>query len=95
MKNLLCTHPGEDFLKPHGITQYRLAKDIGVSAMRIHEIIKGKRAITADTALRLGKYFGTTPQIWLRLQARYDLEKAQLEIGKRIEEEVPELNTVQ
>ena len=98
MKNLLCIHPGEhlleDFLKPHGITQYRLAKDIGVSAMRIHEIIKGKRAITADTALRLGKYFGTTPQIWLRLQARYDLEKAQLKVGKKIEEEVRELNTV-
>ncbi len=63
--------------------------------MRIHEIIKGKRAITADSALRLGKYFGTTPQIWLRLQARYDLEKAQITIGKRIEEEVPELNPIQ
>ena len=98
MKNLLCIHPGEhlleDFLKPHGITPYRLAKDIGVSAMRIHEIIKGKRAITADTALRLGKYFGTTPQIWMRLQARYDLEKAQLEVGGKIEEEVPALNSV-
>ena len=97
MKNLLCIHPGEhlleDFLKPHVITPYRLAKDIGVSAMRIHEIIKGKRAITADTALRLGKYFGTTPQIWMRLQARYDLEKAQLEVGGKIEEEVPALNS--
>ncbi len=98
MNNLLCIHPGEhlleDFLKPHGITQYRLAKDIGVSAMRIHEIIKGKRAITADTALRLGKYFGTTARIWMRLQARYDLEKAQLAVGKKIEEEVPALNSV-
>lgn len=62
--------------------------------MRIHEIIKGKRAITADTALRLGKYFGTTARIWMRLQARYDLEKAQLAVGKKIEEEVPALNSV-
>ncbi len=95
MKNLLCIHPGEclleDFIKPHEITQYRLAKDIGVSPMRIHEIVKGKRSITADTALRLGKYFGTTPQIWMRLQARYDLEKAELEVGKKIEHEVQEL----
>ena len=64
----------EDFLKPLGLSQYRLAKDIGVPARRINEIVKGKRAITADTALRLGRFFRMSPQFWLNLQAHYDLE---------------------
>lgn len=94
MKSLLCIHPGEflveDFMKPYGLSQYRLAKDIGVTPIRISEIIKGKRSISADTALRLSKYFGTTAQIWLRLQARYDLEKAEKELGQKINREVKE-----
>jgi len=73
-------HPGEilfeDFLKPMGITQYRLAKSIGVSQRRIGEIISGRRAITADTALRLARFFGTDAQTWMNLQAHYDLEVA-------------------
>ncbi|HUK56351.1 MAG TPA: HigA family addiction module antitoxin [Nitrospiria bacterium] len=71
-------HPGEvlheEFLKPMGISQYRLAKDISVPARRINEIVHGKRAITADTALRLGRYFKMSPEFWLNLQAMYDLE---------------------
>ncbi len=71
-------HPGEilmeEFLKPLEISQYRLAKDIGVAPRRINEIVHGKRTITADTALRLGKYFSTSPQFWLNLQSHYDLE---------------------
>jgi len=98
MKSLLCIHPGEylleDFMKPHGITQYRLAKDISVTPIRISEIIKGKRSITADTALRLSKYFGTTPQIWMRLQVRFDLEKTQKEIGEKIDHDVKLLAAV-
>lgn len=95
MEDLLCIHPGEvlieDFMKPHGLSQYRLSKDIGVSPMRISQIVNGKRSITADTALRLGKYFGTSAEVWLRLQARFDLERAQKEVGRRIDEEVPVL----
>ena len=87
--------PGEilqqEFLLPMELSQYRVAKDIHVSPRRINEIVKGKRAITADTALRLGHYFGTTAQIWMRLQARYDLEKAEKELGKKIFREVKEL----
>ena len=64
----------EEFLKPLEISQYRLAKDIGVAPRRINEIVHGKRTITADTALRLGKYFSTSPQFWLNLQSHYDLE---------------------
>lgn len=66
----------EEFLAPMGISQYRLAKEIHVSPRRINEIVKGKRAITADTALRLGKFFGTTAQFWINLQTSYDLECA-------------------
>ncbi len=95
MKSLLCIHPGEflleDFMKPYGLTQYRLAKDIGVTPIRISQIVNGKRSVSADTALRFSKYFGTTAQIWLRLQARYDLEKAEKEIGNKINREVKEL----
>lgn len=85
-------HPGEvlleDFMKPLGLTQYRLAKDIGVPALRISQIVRGQRSITADTALRLARYFGTSPNVWLNLQAAYDLEVAQRQTGKRIEREV-------
>jgi addiction module HigA family antidote len=83
-KNLLpLTTPGEvlaeEFLIPLGVSQYRLAKDIGISPRRINEIVHGKRAITPDTALRLGKYLGISAQFWLNLQARYDLQKAERE----------------
>lgn len=78
----------EEFLKPMEITQYRLAKDIGVPPRRINEIVKGVRAITADTALRLGKYFGMTPEFWLNLQTHYDLEQEQERLAGRLEKEV-------
>jgi antitoxin HigA-1 len=85
-------HPGEvlleEFLDPMGITQYRLAKATGVDPRRINGIVHGKRAITADTALRLGLFFGIEPQMWLNLQARYDLEVATQVHGREIEEEV-------
>jgi addiction module HigA family antidote len=85
-------HPGEvlleDFMKPLGLTQYRLAKDIGVTPIRISQIVHGKRAITVDTAMRLARYFGTSASVWLRLQVNYDLEVAELELSDRINEEV-------
>lgn len=85
-------HPGEilneEFLKPMGITQYRLAKDIGISPRRINEIVKGIRTISVDSALRLARYFGTTPQFWLHLQSRYDLETELSKLGKRLKKEV-------
>ena len=85
-------HPGEvlaeEFLGPLGLTQYRLAKDTSVPARRINEIVKGERAISADTALRLAKYFGTSDLFWLNLQARYDLEIQRDRLGKRLEIEV-------
>jgi addiction module HigA family antidote len=77
-RKLASIHPGEvlhaDFLEPLGLSQYRLAQDISVSPRRINEIVHGKRAISADTALRLARYFGTTERFWLNLQARFDLE---------------------
>ena len=92
MKTLPPIHPGEilaeDFLKPIGLSQHRVAKDIGVSPLRISQIIRGKRSISADTALRLARYFGTSAVVWLRLQARYDLEMAEAQISKRIKREV-------
>jgi len=85
-------HPGEilleEFLTPMGITQYRLAKSIHVPQRRISEIVHGKRAIIADTALRLGRFFGMEPQFWLNLQSRYDLLAAEQALGERIETEV-------
>ncbi|MFN8385583.1 MAG: HigA family addiction module antitoxin [Anaerolineales bacterium] len=85
-------HPGEvlleDFMKPLRLTQYRLAQDIGVSPIRISQIVHGERAITVDTALRLARYFGTSAAVWLRMQVRYDLEVAESELGRRIEREV-------
>ena len=85
-------HPGEvlvdEFLKPMNITQYRLAKDIHVPARRINEIVHGNRAVSADTSLRLARYFGLSPQFWLNLQASYDLETERDRIGSRIDREV-------
>lgn len=85
-------HPGEilleEFLKPMELSQYRLAQSVNVSPRRINEIVQGKRAISADTALRLGRYFGTTAAFWLNLQARYDLEVAADALGDRLVKEV-------
>ena len=94
-KKIQSIHPGEilleEFLIPLKITQYRVAKDIHVSSRRINEIVHGTRAITADTALRLGRYFGTSPYFWINLQARYDLENESDQSLKKIEHEVREL----
>lgn len=84
----------EDFLKPLGLSQYRLALDIGVPPRRINEIVKGQRAVTADTALRLGRYFGMSAQFWLNLQSHRDLEVEQAKLGKRLEKEVKVLAAV-
>jgi addiction module HigA family antidote len=85
-------HPGEvlleDFMKPLGLSQYRLAKDIGVTPIRISQIVNGQRSITVDTALRLARYFGTSAAVWLRLQMRYDLEVAENELQEKINREV-------
>jgi len=85
-------HPGEillkDFLVSMGISQYRLAKDTGVPPRRINEIVKGKRAITADTAIRLGRFFGMEAQFWLNLQSRYDLAVTLEALGGRLLKEV-------
>ena len=85
-------HPGEilaqEFLEPLEVSQYRLAKDISVAPRRINEIVHGKRAITADTALRLARYFGTTERFWMNLQARYDLEVEKDRLGPRLKREV-------
>jgi len=85
-------HPGEilmeEFLKPLGISQYRLAKDISVPARRINEIVQRKRSISADTALRLSRYFNLSERFWLNLQARYDLEMQKEKLDRRIETEV-------
>ena len=86
-------HPGEilleEFMEPMGISQNRLARDLGVPPNRIHAIVKGKRSITADTALRLARYFGTSPEFWLGLQMEYDLEEAAQKAGKELERIVP------
>ena len=91
-RRLQPVHPGEilreEFLDPMGISQYRLAKDITVYPRRINAIIQGKRAITADTALRLARYFDTSERFWLNLQAQYDLEVERDELGSRLEKEV-------
>src|SRR3954452_14893640 len=78
----------EEFLSPFGISQYRLAKDTSVPPRRINEIVRGMRAITADTALRLARYFGTTEKFWLNLQAHYDLEVEKERLGDRLAREV-------
>jgi addiction module HigA family antidote len=91
-KKLKPIHPGEilmdEFLKPLNLSQYRLAKEISVPARRINEIVHGKRAVSADTALRLSRFFGTTDRFWLNIQAGYDLEVEKDRLGKRLEREV-------
>jgi len=92
VKRLAPIHPGEvlneDFLKPLGLTQYRLAKQLSVPPRRINEIVHGKRAITADTALRLARFFGTSERFWLNLQTGYDLEMERDRLGNRLPKEV-------
>jgi antitoxin HigA-1 len=92
MEKMPPIHPGEilleEFLRPLEISQYRLAKDITVPARRINEIVLGRRSITAGTALRLGRYFGTSAQFWMNLQDHYDLEVEADKIGDRLENEV-------
>jgi addiction module HigA family antidote len=91
-KKLDPVHPGEilleEFLKPMDISQYWLAKDIGVHPRRINEIVHGKRSISADTALRLSRYFGLSERFWLNLQARYDIEVERDRLAGRLESEV-------
>ncbi len=91
-EKLAPIHPGEilldEFLGPLGITQYRLAKEISVPPRRINEIVQGKRGVTADTALRLARCFGTSERFWLNLQAHYDLEVEKDRLGDRLEREV-------
>lgn len=91
-RDLPPIHPGEvlleDFMKPLGLSQYALAKAIGVPPRRINQIVHGQRAITADTALRLARYFGVNAQSWMNLQTHHDLEQAQLATGDRLLKEV-------
>ncbi len=91
-KTITPIHPREilltEFLEPMGISQYRLAKDVSVPARRINEIVHGKRAITADTALRLSRYFGMTESFWMNLQTRYDLEVEKDHLGSRLDDEI-------
>lgn len=91
-RKLPPVHPGEvlleEFLQPLHLSQYRLAKDVSVPARRINEIVRGTRAISADTALRLARYFGTSERFWLNLQARYDLETERDRLGERLQREV-------
>jgi addiction module HigA family antidote len=94
---LAPVHPGEilleEFLRPLEISQYRLAKDISVPPRRINEIVRGQRAISADTALRLARYFRTTERFWLNLQTKYDLEVEKDRLGNRLEREVAVLSS--
>ena len=91
-KRLPPVHPGEvlleEFLKPLGLSQNRLGLNVGVHPRRINEIVLHKRRVTAETALRLARYFGTSPQFWLGLQADYDLDVAADKLGERLEREV-------
>ena len=97
-KRLRPVHPGEilleEFLNLLGITQYRLAKDVNVPPRRINEIVHGKRAITADTALRLGRWLGTSAEFWMNLQTLYDLRLAEQETGSEISRTIPKLGPV-
>ncbi len=92
MRDFPPTHPGEilleEFLKPMGISQYRLAKDIGVPAMRINKIVRGERGISADTALRFARYFGMSVEFWTGIQTHYDTEMAKIALADRLEKEV-------
>jgi addiction module HigA family antidote len=95
-KTLSPIHPGqillEDFMKPLGLSQYRLAHDIGVAPIRISQIVNGQWSITVDTAMRLARYFGTSAAVWLRFQVRYDLEVAEQELSEKINREVKVLS---
>jgi addiction module HigA family antidote len=90
-------HPGEvlleEYIKPMNLSQNRLAIDIGVDARRINEIVLGKRSVTTDTALRLARYFGDSPQFWMGLQAQYDLDVAEDALGNRLDREVRPMAT--
>ena len=92
MTKLTNIHPGEvlleEFLIPMGISQNRIARNMGVPPRRINEIVHGKRAVTADTALRLARYFGTSEEFWMGLQADFDLEEARNKLGSRLQQEV-------
>ena len=92
MRDLPPIHPGEilseGFLRPVGISQYRLAKEISVPAMRINKIVRGERGISADTALRLARYFGMSVEFWTGIQMHYEIELAKMELGDRLEDEV-------
>jgi addiction module HigA family antidote len=92
MRDFPPAHPGEilleEFLMPMGISQYRLAKDISVPAMRISKIVRGERGISADTALRLARYFGMSVEFWTGIQTHYDTELAKMELADRLEKEV-------
>ena len=92
MAKLKNIHPGEvlldEFLVPMGLSQNRIAREIGVPPRRINEIVHGKRSVTADTALRLARYFGTTEEFWMGLQADFDLEEARNRLGNRLETDV-------
>lgn len=91
-KRIKPVHPGEvlmeEFLKPMGISQYRLAKDIGLQPTRINQIVKGKAGVSAETALRLGRYFRMSPQFWMNLQSHYELETARDRLANRLKKEV-------
>ena len=91
-RRLPPVHPGEvlrdEFLKPMELSVYRLAREVGVSRPRLNDVALGRRAVTTDTALRLGRYFGTTPEFWINLQTRYDLDVAERTLRRRIEREV-------
>lgn len=97
-RKLKPVHPGEvllkDFIGPMGLTRYKVAKGTGVAQRRIDEICAGRRAMTADTALRLGRFFGMDAQVWMNLQAQYDLEVARRELRNRLEAEVTPLAEV-
>ena len=97
MSKLTPIHPGEvlmeEFLRPMNLSQNRLAIDIGVDGRRINEIVQGKRAISADTALRLSRFFGNSAQFWMGLQTQYDLDIAEDQLGKRLDREVRPLAT--
>ena len=97
MRDFPPIHPGEilleEFLKPMGISQYRLAQDIGVPAMRISKIVRGERGISADTALRLARYFGMSVEFWTGLQTHFEIEKAKMTLEGRLEKEVKIFST--
>ena len=91
-KKLRAVHPGDillhDFMEPLRLSSYKLAKELDVSAPSVNEIVRRRRAVTAEMALRLSRYFGTTARLWQNLQAQYDLEVASRKIGKRVERSV-------